>query len=239
MLAERSGLGRHSDRSTRHPRLLFEAITSAEPPDLLDVASDDSMLSRIDRRFLKLEIPLSLVSGIAVFALMLLAAVSVGGRNGFNQPLPGYVDWIEQAMPLIDFMGISHVQREGAQVRMDVLAGMLRGRALYAVEFVFVLALLAFMALMVWRGWAHFERSFALPRPCGAATVPWMSAGNFDDSGPVGDGVSELRIDCGPGYRVQCLRRRELRVVFPWDGNKSSRDRDTRKAKALASEWKD
>ena len=78
------------------------------------VASDDSILSRIDRRFLKLEVALSLVSGIAVFALMLLAVVSVGGRNGFNQPLPGYVDWIEQAMPLIAFMGISYVQREGA-----------------------------------------------------------------------------------------------------------------------------
>ncbi|MDE0209449.1 MAG: TRAP transporter small permease, partial [Boseongicola sp.] len=55
------------------------------------VASDDSILSRIDRWFLKLEIALSLVSGIAVFGLMLLAVVSVGGRNGFNQPLPGYV----------------------------------------------------------------------------------------------------------------------------------------------------
>ena len=129
------------------------------------IASDDSILSWIDRRFLKLEIALSLVSGIAVFALMLLAVVSVGGRNGFNQPLPGYVDWIEQAMPLIAFMGISYVQREGAHVRMDVLVGMLRGRALYAVEFVFVLALLAFMVLMVWGSWAHFARSFDFAAP--------------------------------------------------------------------------
>ena len=129
------------------------------------VASDNSILSRIDRRFLKLEIALSLVSGIAVFALMLLAVVSVGGRNGFNQPLPGYVDWIEQAMPLIAFMGISYVQREGAHVRMDVLVGMLRGRTLYAVEFVFVLALLAFMVLMVWGSWAHFARSFDFAAP--------------------------------------------------------------------------
>ena len=59
---------------------------------------------------------------------MLLAVVSVGGRNFFNQPLPGYVDWIEQAMPLIAFMGIAYVKRDGGHIRMDILVGSLRGR---------------------------------------------------------------------------------------------------------------
>ena len=129
------------------------------------IVSDDSTLSRLDRRFMKLEIALSLVSGLAVFALMLMAVISVSGRNGFNQPLPGYVDWIEQAMPLIAFMGISYVQREGGHIRMDFLIGKLRGRALYAVEALFALALLAFMALMVWGSWAHFLRSFDFAAP--------------------------------------------------------------------------
>ncbi|MYK31480.1 MAG: TRAP transporter small permease [Boseongicola sp. SB0670_bin_30] len=164
------------------------------------VASDDSILSRIDRRFLQLEIALSLVSGIAVFGLMLLAVVSVGGRNGFNQPLPGYVDWIEQAMPLIAFMGISYVQREGAHVRMDVLVGMLRGRTLYAVEFVFVLALLAFMVLMVWGSWAHFARSFDFAAPM------WSRDSSMDVGlpiwpakllAPIAFGVLCVRL-CGP-----------------------------------------
>ena len=194
MLAERSGLGRRFDRSRPGtPRLQFEVITSAEPPDVLDVTSDDSIPSRIDRRFLKLEIALSLVSGIAVFALMLLAVVSVGGRNGFNQPLPGYVDWIEQAMPLIAFMGISHVQRGGAHVRMDVQVGMLRGRALYAVEFVFVLAFLAFMALMVWGSWARFGRSFDFAAPM------WSRESSMDVGG-------KLR-------RFRTCRQRRLRVA--------------------------
>ncbi len=129
------------------------------------VLSDDSTLSRLDRRFLKLEIALSLASGLAVFALMLMAVVSVGGRNGFNQPLPGYVDWIEQAMPLIAFMGISHVQREGGHIRMDFIIGKLGGRTLHAVEALFALALLVFMALMVWGSWAHFARSFDFAAP--------------------------------------------------------------------------
>ncbi len=48
---------------------------------------------------------------------MVLAVISVGGRNLMNAPLPGYVDWIEQAMPLIAFMGIAFVQREGGHIR--------------------------------------------------------------------------------------------------------------------------
>ena len=72
-----------------------------------------------------------------------------------------------------------------------------------------------------------------------AARLDRVASGNFGDSGPVGNGVSELRIDYGPGYRVYCLRRGELRVVLLSGGDKSSQDRDIRKAKALAAEWKD
>ena len=71
------------------------------------VLTDGSRLSRLDQALFRLETWLALIGGIAVFSLMLLAVVSVGGRNFANQPLPGYVDWIEQAMPLIAFVGVS------------------------------------------------------------------------------------------------------------------------------------
>ncbi|MEO1307899.1 MAG: TRAP transporter small permease subunit, partial [Pseudomonadota bacterium] len=90
------------------------------------VLTDDSTLSRLDRKLVHLERVFALISGLAVFALMLLAVVSVSGRNFMNAPLPGYVDWIEQAMPLIAFMGISFVMREGGHIRMDILVGQLR-----------------------------------------------------------------------------------------------------------------
>ena len=77
------------------------------------VLTDDSRLSRWDRALLRLERFLALISGVSVFSLMVLAVVSVSGRNFFNAPLPGYVDWIEQAMPLIAFMGVSYVMRRG------------------------------------------------------------------------------------------------------------------------------
>lgn len=129
------------------------------------VLEDGSILSRIDRHLLKFETILALVSGLAVFSLMLLAVVSVGGRNFFNQPLPGYVDWIEQMMPLIAFVGVAYCQREGGHIRMDILVGQLRGRALWAAEFAATAAMLILMILLVWGSWSHFDRSFDFGAP--------------------------------------------------------------------------
>jgi TRAP-type C4-dicarboxylate transport system permease small subunit len=129
------------------------------------VLVDDSRLSRLDRRLYRLEKVLALVSGLAVFSLMILAVISVGGRNFFNAPLPGYVDWIEQAMPLIAFMGVAYVMRDGAHIRMDIVVGAMRGRLLYATEFITTLLILVLMLLLVWGSWAHFERSFDFAAP--------------------------------------------------------------------------
>ncbi|SLN27084.1 TRAP transporter small permease subunit [Pseudooctadecabacter jejudonensis] len=129
------------------------------------VLTDDSTLSKLDRALLRLERAFALISGLAVFGLMVLAVVSVTGRNAFQNPLPGYVDWIEQAMPLIAFMGISWVMREGGHIRMDIVVGQLKGRALYLTELITTLAVLILMVLLVWGSWAHFQRSFDFAAP--------------------------------------------------------------------------
>ena len=129
------------------------------------VLSDNSLLSKIDRYICEFEKSLALLSGAAVFILMLLAVFSVGGRNFFNQPLSGYVDWIEQFMPLIAFMGIAFVHREGGHVRMDMIIGSLQGRVLYLAEFITTFAILVLMLLLVIGSWAHFERSFDFSSP--------------------------------------------------------------------------
>ena len=129
------------------------------------VLEDDSLLSKLDRKLFKLESFLALIGGIAVFSLMLLAVVSVGGRNFFNRPLSGYVDWIEQAMPLIAFVGISYTQRLGGHIRMDILVGRLRGRFLWAAEFLSTLIMLVLMVLLVWGTYSHFLRSFDFASP--------------------------------------------------------------------------
>ena len=50
----------------------------------------------------------------------------------------------------------------------------------------------------------------------------------------MGEGVSELRIEYGPGYRVYCVQRGKTVVVLLAGGDKDSQDRDIRKALRLA-----
>ncbi len=66
-----------------------------------------------------------------------------------------------------------------------------------------------------------------------------LSVGNFGDVKPVGEGVSELRIDYGPGYRVYLRRKDEVVVVLLAGGTKKTQDADIAKAKKLAKEWDD
>ena len=124
------------------------------------VAEDGSTLSRLDRTLYRIEGYLALISGMAVFGLMLLAVYSVGGRNMMNSPVRGYVDWIEVAMPLIAFMGISYCQRDGGHIRMDILVARLKGQALWIAEFLSTFLVLILILLLIWGAWSHFGRSF-------------------------------------------------------------------------------
>ncbi|MEM9267779.1 MAG: TRAP transporter small permease [Pseudomonadota bacterium] len=160
------------------------------------VRSDDSLLSRLDGLLLRLERVFALLSGLAVFSLMILAVVSVSGRNGFNQPVPGYVDWIEQAMPLIAFMGVAFVMREGGHIRMDIVVGALKGRALYLVELMTTLAVLALMVLLVWGSWAHFQRSFDFGAPM------WSRDSSMDIALP----IWPAKLLAPVAFGVLCLR---------------------------------
>mgnify|MGYP000563103238 CR=1 FL=1 len=65
------------------------------------VLEDSSLLSRLDRALLPLERFMALLSGLAIFSLMFLAAWSVGGRKFLGMPLLGYIDYIEALMPVI------------------------------------------------------------------------------------------------------------------------------------------
>jgi len=63
-----------------------------------------------------------------------------------------------------------------------------------------------------------------------------LSLGNPGDVKPVGEGVSELRIDYGPGYRVYYVQRGQTLVILLAGGEKHTQDRDIEKALELARE---
>jgi putative addiction module killer protein len=65
-----------------------------------------------------------------------------------------------------------------------------------------------------------------------------VEAGNFGDCDAVGEGVIELRIHVGAGYRVYCGRRGKAVVILLCGGDKSTQAGDIKRAKELWTEWK-
>ena len=63
-----------------------------------------------------------------------------------------------------------------------------------------------------------------------------LSLGNPGDIRPVGEGVSELRIDYGPGYRLYFVHRGAELIILLAGGDKRTQERDIRKAKKIARE---
>ncbi|MBK5967614.1 MULTISPECIES: type II toxin-antitoxin system RelE/ParE family toxin [Thiorhodovibrio] len=63
------------------------------------------------------------------------------------------------------------------------------------------------------------------------------AAGNLGDVAPVGEGVSEMRLFYGPGYRLYFIRQGAAIIVLLCGGDKSTQVRDIARAKVLAKEW--
>lgn len=69
-----------------------------------------------------------------------------------------------------------------------------------------------------------------------AARLARLELGNFGDVKPVGEGVSELRVDTGPGYRLYLVARGSVLVIVLCGGDKSTQAKDISRAKAMAQE---
>lgn len=84
-----------------------------------------------------------------------------------------------------------------------------------------------------WRTRLKDQRARALI----ASRLDRLAYGHAGDAEPVGEGISELRIHHGPGYRIYFQKRGTTLIVLLCGGDKSSQANDIRIAKQLATEW--
>jgi len=71
-----------------------------------------------------------------------------------------------------------------------------------------------------------------------AMRIRRLELGNPGDVRPVGAGLSEMRIDCGPGYRVYFMQQGGILVVILCGGDKRTQKEDIAEAKRIAADWK-
>ena len=87
-----------------------------------------------------------------------------------------------------------------------------------------------------------FARWFARVDATAAArikrAITWMAAGNLANVRPVGGGVSECRIDYGPGYRIYFGKDGDALIILLAGGTKRGQQRDIETAKALWQEYR-
>ena len=124
------------------------------------ILEDDSVLSRLDRIYFRFEVLLNLMGGLAIFLLVLLATTNVLGRFLFSLPIDGYVDWVEQAMAFIAFLGIAYTNRLGGHIRMDIVISRLHGRMLWISELLSVVLMLGVTLVLIYGSYLHFWRAY-------------------------------------------------------------------------------
>ncbi len=130
--------------------------------DSSHVLADKSILSKFDQWFFKLEYLLNLLGGIVIFLVALLATVNVLGRWMFNLPISGYIDWVEQAMAFMAFLGIAYTMRLGTHIRMDIIIGRLKSRPLWIAEFISTLFMLMLSLILMYGSYLHFLRAYTI-----------------------------------------------------------------------------
>lgn len=73
------------------------------------------------------------------------------------------------------------------------------------------------------------------PKPKIAIRIDRLRGGNLGAVASVGGGVSEMKIDHGPGYRVYFVARGKELMILLCGGDKSTQDKDIKRAKAIAA----
>jgi TRAP-type C4-dicarboxylate transport system permease small subunit len=91
-------------------------------------------LDRLDRGLQVVEFVSAVVAGVVIFGVMWVGVAEIFLRKGFNSPLYGQLDFIEQTMALYTLLPISYCYRKAGHIRVDVVAGHFKGRGKWIAE---------------------------------------------------------------------------------------------------------
>lgn len=126
------------------------------------ILEDRSKLSLFDRLFFKLESLLNLACGLVIFLLVFLATTNVLGRWIFNMPINGYIDWVEQSMAFMAFLGIAYTMRMDSHIRMDMLVSRIHGTRLWLIELLSSVLMLFITLVLIYGSYLHFRRAYSI-----------------------------------------------------------------------------
>ena len=118
------------------------------------------IINTTDKLLIKHENFLNGFSAIAIFVLMLTAAVQVVSRKVFNLPIPGYIDIAEQSIAIFAFLSIAYCQRLGGHVRMEIFLSAMKGRSKWVSEAIQTTASILIISILMYFSFKHFQRAW-------------------------------------------------------------------------------
>jgi TRAP-type C4-dicarboxylate transport system permease small subunit len=132
----------------------MQTQTPPIPPDApVGLVLADKWLSKVEDAF-------ALLAALCIFGLMLLGITQVLGRQLFDMPVPGYIDFVELSMVTFAFLAVAYCQRLGGHVRMDLFVRLVHGRTRWLLEFVTTVAPTLLVIVLIYFGWTHFMRAY-------------------------------------------------------------------------------
>jgi TRAP-type C4-dicarboxylate transport system permease small subunit len=130
------------------------------------------VLSKLDRLSAKLEDALNLLAAFAIFGVMAFGVAQILSRslsNGLHAVVPsippfaiyGYIDYVQFVAVAYAILGIAYCQRQGGHIRMEIVLGTMRGRALWLMEALAVLLGAVVTVLLIIGTWDNFHNAWA------------------------------------------------------------------------------
>ena len=134
----------------------------ATTEDVQEMTASERMLMAVDEFWFKIESAMNLLAAFFIFGIMLLGVAQVIGRSIFNQPVRGYVDIVEVSITVFAFLAISYCQRLAGHVRMEIIIGRFKGRALWLTEVFGTIVIMFIVFVLMLYAWEHFMRAWSI-----------------------------------------------------------------------------